>query len=493
MTRFKQVSSVFTSRLRLPSLVCGFLLVQSCATPQQAADHEVVSAGRGWPLAAELPKLRLVPNPGAGFALPVNMEEILRGDDVVGPLLFDNQGGFLRFENTIDVTTARNGDVPAGVEPLPVDLFTSTDFYQDEQYWTDPRYYRCNSSFGIEQQRVATPLSSATIGDNAPYSAAWGHCDRDYPREAIVSPYGFATAEEHYKALLAEAESRGGPDNYDYSTVPGEWSGRYNPQNFQLLFSNWYGMMFSQASTIMTLLTPEYQKRFVQQNYHQVTTAAPQWSAQYCWPEGFMRRWHWAATTEHYLTVTPDMVTLFTSQADNFMTNVYVGREFDMTGSVPKLGADVPRWYGETIGFWDGDALITWTSNIQGWMSHSAFEYSNKMQTVEIYSANYDDEGNFVGLHHEAIFYDPEALVEPVRIVRDMEISGSFRTGDPFVFNECLQTIYPLDGRGVTIAPGEVIDFMVPDWYDRPWAQIWEKYFEQDMKKPEAADIFSFE
>jgi hypothetical protein len=32
----------------------------------------------------------------------------------------------------------------------------------------------------------------------------------------------------------------------------------------------------------------------------------------------------------------------------------------------------------------------------------------------------------------------------------------------------------------------------VPDIYGRPWAHIWEKYFEQGMEKPEAEDIFSF-
>ena len=68
-----------------------------------------------------------------------------------------------------------------------------------------------------------------------------------------------------------------------------------------------------------------------------------------------------------------------------------------MDGAVPRLGADVPRWYGETIGFWDGDALITWTSNIQGWMVHGAFEFSSKMQTIEIYTPNRDANGKFSG------------------------------------------------------------------------------------------------
>jgi len=29
--------------------------------------------------------------------------------------------------------------------------------------------------------------------------------------------------------------------------------------------------------------------------------------------------------------------------------------------------------------------------------------------------------------------------------------------------------------------------------YGRPWNYLWQKYFEQDMSKPEEEDIFSFE
>src|SRR5690606_38877813 len=42
------------------------------------------------------------------------------------------------------IFAARDGDVPAGVEPLPVDIFSTEDFYKDEALWFDPRYYRCN-------------------------------------------------------------------------------------------------------------------------------------------------------------------------------------------------------------------------------------------------------------------------------------------------------------------------------------------------------------
>lgn len=167
-----------------------------------------------------------------------------------------------------------------------------------------------------------------------------------------------------------------------------------------------------------------------------------------------------------------------------------------MDGVVPRLGADVPRWYGETIGFWDEDTLITWTSNIQGWKVHSAPEFSSKLQTIEIYTPNRDENGNYVGLNHEAIFYDPEALVEPVRIVRNYVKQNEFDDPDapPYVFIECLQSIFPVDGIATPVSPGDIIEYEVPDMYGRPWGHIWEKYFEQDMEKPEQGeDIFSFE
>ena len=106
------------------------------------------------------------------------------------------------------IGTARDGETPPGIEPLRVDLFTSTDFYKDRALWSDPRYFRCNSPAAIEDLWGGT---DRLIGDNPPASAPWGYCDRDYPREAIVSPYPFKTAQEHYEALLAETRKRGGP------------------------------------------------------------------------------------------------------------------------------------------------------------------------------------------------------------------------------------------------------------------------------------------
>jgi hypothetical protein len=125
-------------------------------------------------------------------------------------------------------------------------------------------------------------------------------------------------------------------------------------------------------------------------------------------------------------------------------------------------------------------------------MVHGAFEYSNKMQSIEIYTPNRDAQGKFLGLNHEAIFYDPEALVTPVRIVRNYRKLSGFKEGDPYPFIECVPTIFPIDGKPTAVSPGKVIQYEIPDIYGRPWAHIWEKYFEQGMQKPQSEDIFTF-
>ena len=80
--------------------------------------------------------------------------------------------------------------------------------------------------------------------------------------------------------------------------------------------------------------------------------------------------------------------------------------------------------------------------------------------------------------------YDSEALAEPVRILWHRNYQQSWSEAGRLGWAECTRALYPIDGFATQVAPGQTIEFKVPDMFDRPWAKIWEEHFEQDMQRP---------
>jgi hypothetical protein len=313
-------------------------------------------------------------------------------------------------------------------------LFTTEDFRQDRERWTDPAYYRFNTARQLTDMQVENRFGQEG-------SKADDHM--------IRSPYAFRTSLEHFQAWRDKA---GGGTKHTLATLP-DWDGQWRGG------ASWLDGRNLQASTLAAALTPQYREYYVQQVKAEAE-GRHWWAASFCLPDGFIR----GVQRAQQFVVRPGQVMIV---SDMLVSNQIRWVFTDGRGHLPEA-EQFPQWQGESIGFWDGAALVIHTNQIKQWnATHSMFEWSEQLTAVE----RYERVGNeIVG---EITLYDPVAFLQP------LHAKLRFRAADASdlpIFSTCTDTNGPSSNIYVTAdgvlnerAPGDPLHWDATD--PRPWAK----------------------
>ena len=219
----------------------------------------------------------------------------------------------------------------------------------------------------------------------------------------VYDPGDYDTAWEHYQARLAEA---GGGDQHTDRTIP-DWSGVWQNapgSGFSLRPGEEFaGRGFSTVTTMQLtpLFAAEHEMRIRQaeagNDFDPIT---------WCLPSGFPR-WMVEPFLKEFVAA-PDR-TLLMNEMNNETRRIYT----DGRGHISEDYA-FPMWFGDSIGFWDGDTLVIHTNNIKSnLLQREQPALSNSAETVEEWTEIRDGV-----MEVKVTVYDPEALLAPHSAIR---------------------------------------------------------------------------
>jgi hypothetical protein len=230
--------------------------------------------------------------------------------------------------------------------------------------------------------------------------------------EPIAPDREFATSEEHYQYLLEQAN---GGTQHTLQSVP-RWDGLWYTagNNHMDLFID--GGL--RGGTIKEgVLTPAYEAAYKERWRQQQEEGQVRYDRlTHCEPAGLPR---WLLEPYNHEFINLPHESWFINDFANAIRRTYINKEHtnlaEMNGS--------HSWHGDTIGFWDGNKLITNTkylmpADFTRWSPMT----SNQLELVETWELKEFDD--FPRLVVQVTMYDKHAFVKPLNFV------FSFRPAD---------------------------------------------------------------
>jgi hypothetical protein len=242
---------------------------------------------------------------------------------------------------------------------------------------------------------VATSIPSIV---SAQFGAGYGP-----PLKVVAPPMVFATSEEHYAYLLKQAN---GGTKHTLASVP-RWDGLWNTAG------NTHMDAFVDAPGFTGkvregVLTPAYEAAYKERWREQVELGQVQYDRlTHCEPPGYPR-FLLEPYTHEFLNL-PEQSYQINDYASS-IRRVYIGQEH-------KNLYGTHSWYGDIIGFWDGDKLVTHTKYLlPADFTRWAPMTSNQFESVEVWELKSYPDG-IERLEVQVTFYDKFAFVKPVDAV----------------------------------------------------------------------------
>lgn len=223
------------------------------------------------------------------------------------------------------------------------------------------------------------------------------------PLVTVPPPREFSSSEEHYQYLLEQAE---GGTKHTLQSVPrwdGLWVTAGNTHMDAFVDGGLAGGKVREG-----VLTPEYEAAYKERWRQQQEEGQVRYDRlTHCEPQGYPRILLEPYT--HEFIAMPDIV-YHINDFDSSIRRVYIGEEH-----INLLGTH--SWYGDTVGFWDGDKLVTHTvdllpADFTRWSPMT----SNQFEAVEVWEYKEYDDGT-ARLEMQVTFYDSFAFEKPVNAV----------------------------------------------------------------------------